>query len=104
MNKQWQSNVVFHTYYLQLKRVIKAEPCMTSNTLQRFQPLMNFCTDQHFIYITAQADEHKEQLQLYYKLTEEDLEEITKNWSAYLLIPTDPIEMYDPNNPKTTHK
>jgi hypothetical protein len=36
MNKQWQSNDVFHTYYLQLKRDIKVEPRMTLNTLQRF--------------------------------------------------------------------
>jgi hypothetical protein len=36
MNKQWQSNVVFHTYYLQLKRAIEVEPHMTLNTLQRF--------------------------------------------------------------------
>jgi hypothetical protein len=36
MNKQWQSNVVFHTYYLQLKRAIEVEPRMTLNTLQRF--------------------------------------------------------------------
>jgi hypothetical protein len=36
MNKQWQSNIVFHTYYLQLKRAIEAEPRMTPNTLQRF--------------------------------------------------------------------
>jgi hypothetical protein len=36
MNKQWQSNVVFHTYYLQLKRAIEVEPHMTPNTLQRF--------------------------------------------------------------------
>jgi hypothetical protein len=45
MNKQWQSNTVFHTYYLQLKRAIEVEPCMTPNTLQRFQPLMKFSTD-----------------------------------------------------------
>jgi hypothetical protein len=42
------------------------------------------------------ADEHKEELQSYYKLTEEDLEEITKDWSAELLIPADPAEMSDP--------
>jgi hypothetical protein len=30
MGKQWQSNTVFHTYYLQLKRAIEAEPRMTS--------------------------------------------------------------------------
>jgi len=40
---------------------------------------MEFCTYRHFIYITAQADEHKEELQSYYKLMEEDLKEITKD-------------------------
>jgi hypothetical protein len=64
---------------------------------------MKFCTDRHFIYLTTRADEHKEQLQSYYKLTEEDLEEITKDWSADLLIPADPAEMSDPDSPETTH-
>jgi hypothetical protein len=57
---------------------------------------MKFCIDQNFIYMTSQADEHKEELQSYYKLTEEDLEQITKDWSTDLLIPTDPVEMSDP--------
>jgi hypothetical protein len=30
---------------------------------------------------------------------EEDLEEITKNSSPYLLIPTEPTEMFDPESP-----
>jgi hypothetical protein len=50
------------------------------------------------------ANEHKEQLHLYYKLTEEDLEEITKDWSANLLILVDPVEMFDPDSPETMHK
>jgi hypothetical protein len=62
MNKKWQSNVVFHTYYNQLKTSIQSEPRMTPNTLHRFRPLMNFSDDRHFIYITARADEHKKQL------------------------------------------
>jgi hypothetical protein len=41
---------------------------------------------------------------LYYKLTEEDLQEITKDWLTDLLIPADPVEMSDPNNPDTMHK
>jgi hypothetical protein len=53
MNKQWQSNVVFHTYYDQLKRAIQSEPRMTLNTLHRFWPLMKFNADRHFIYITV---------------------------------------------------
>jgi hypothetical protein len=43
---------------------------------------MKFSVDHHFIYITVRGDEHKQQLQSYYKLTEDDLEEITKEWST----------------------
>jgi hypothetical protein len=88
--KQFQSNTVFHTYYLQLKRDIESIPPITLNTLHRFNPLVKFHADKHFIYITARKDEHKEVLQSYYKLIEEDLEEITKEWPPELLIPIDP--------------
>jgi hypothetical protein len=64
---------------------------------------MKFNAYRHFIYITVRFDEHKEQLQSYYKLTEEDLEEITKDWSTYLLISADPVEMSDSYRPKTVH-
>jgi hypothetical protein len=57
---------------------------------------MKFRTDQHFTYITEHADESKEELQSYYKLTEEDIEKITKVWLAKLLILVDPIELSDP--------
>jgi hypothetical protein len=100
MNKQWQSNVIFHTYYNQLKVAIQSEPRMTPNTLHRFRPLMKFSVDCHFIYITARTDGHKQQLQSYYKLTEEDLEEITKEWSVDLLIPANPVEMSDVDSPE----
>jgi hypothetical protein len=86
----WQSNDIFHTYYDKVKRAIRFKPCMTPNTLHQFWPLMKFNADRHFIYITACADEHKQQIHSYYKLTEEDLEDITKEWSADLLIPTNP--------------
>jgi hypothetical protein len=69
MGKQWQSNAVFHGYYLQLKRAIDSFPCMTPNTLDRFRPITKFHIDRHFIYITVCGDEHKEELQSYYKLT-----------------------------------
>jgi hypothetical protein len=70
---------------------------MTSNTLDRFMLIMNFRADRHFVYITARGDEHKEELQSYYKLTEEDLEEITKEWPAKILIPVDQEELSDPD-------
>jgi hypothetical protein len=49
---------------------------------------------------------HKEELQSYYKLTEEDLEEITKYWSTDLLIPADSAEMSDPklDSSEVAHK
>jgi hypothetical protein len=54
------------------------------------------------MYLTPCADEHHEQLQSYYKLTEEDLEEITKEWSADLLVSADPVEMSDIDSLGTT--
>jgi hypothetical protein len=106
MEKKWQSNTVFHTYYLQLKKAIEVVSRMTPNTLYRFRPLMKFRVDRHFIYITAQEDEHKEELHSYYKLTEEELKEITKDWFAELLIPTNPAEMSDPelDSSEVAHK
>jgi hypothetical protein len=62
--------------------------------------LIKFNEDCHFTYITVCVDEHKQQLQSYYKLTEEDLEQITKEWSADLLVAADPVEMSDMDSPK----
>jgi hypothetical protein len=64
---------------------------------------MKFNTDRHFIYITTQDDENKQQLQSYYKLMEEDLEEITKEWSVDLLIPADPMELSNINSLEAAH-
>ena len=65
---------------------------------------MKFSIDWHFIYITAWADEHKEQLQSYYKLTKEDLEEINKEWFISLLILSNPTEIFDLDSLGDTHK
>jgi hypothetical protein len=62
---------------------------MTPNTLHRFRPITNFHADMHFIYITTHRDEHKEELQSYYKLIEEDMEEITKEWPTKFLVPVE---------------
>jgi hypothetical protein len=106
MGKKWKSNALFHTYYLQLRRVIESFPRMTSNTLDRFKPLMKFHIDRNFIHITVCIDESKEELQYHYKLTTEDLEEIIKDWPAELLIPANPTELSDLDligNPMVTH-
>jgi hypothetical protein len=62
MGKQWQSNAMFHTQYLQLKRDIEAVPHITPNTMHMFRPFVKFHVDIHFTYITACRDEHKEVL------------------------------------------
>jgi hypothetical protein len=64
--------------------------------------LIKFSVDRHFIYLTPRVDEHQEQLQSYYKLTEEDLEEITKEWSADLLVGADPTDISDIDSPTAT--
>jgi hypothetical protein len=56
--------------------------------------------DCHFIYLTLHVDEHQEQLLSYYKLTEEDLEDITKEWSVDLLVAVDLVEILYINNPE----
>jgi hypothetical protein len=86
MVKQWKSNVVFHAYYLHLTRAIEEFPQMNLNTLHTYIPLAKFCTYCHFIYITVHRDERKEDLQSYYKLTDEDMEEITKEWPTEFLV------------------
>jgi hypothetical protein len=73
---------------------------MTSNTLNWFRPLTKFSADQHFTYITACVDERKQQLQSYYKMMEEDLEEITKDWSVDLLAPANSVDLSDIDSPK----
>jgi hypothetical protein len=60
---------------------------MTLNNLHQYRPLVKFHTDHHFIYITMCRDESKEELWYYYKLIEEDMEEITKEWPAKFLVP-----------------
>jgi hypothetical protein len=97
MSKQWQSNIVFHAYYQQLKRAIEAFQRMTPNTLHQYRPLAKFRANRHFIYIIACRDEGKEELQSYYKLTDKDMEEITKEWLAEFLVPFDSTELSDPD-------
>jgi hypothetical protein len=56
---------------------------------------VKFCTDRHFIYITACRDESKEELKPYYKMTDEYMEEITKQWPTNFLVPVEDVEFSD---------
>jgi hypothetical protein len=70
---------------------------MIPNTLHTYIPLAKFCADRHFIYITMRRDESKEELQSYYKLTDEDMEEITKEWPAEFFVPVGDAELFNPD-------
>jgi hypothetical protein len=70
---------------------------MTPCTLHQYRPLAKFCTDQHFIYITTCKDESKEELQYYYKLTDEYMEQIMKEWPIEFLVSVDDVELFDPD-------
>jgi hypothetical protein len=70
---------------------------MTPNTLHQYKQVAKFRVDGHFIYITTRRDESKEELQSYYKLTNEDMEEITKEWPVEFLIPVEDVELSDPD-------
>jgi hypothetical protein len=68
---------------------------MKPRTLHGYRLISNFHTDRHFIYITTLRDESKEELQSYYKLTDEDMEKITKECSEEFLILVDDAEISD---------
>jgi hypothetical protein len=70
---------------------------MTPNTLHQYRSLVKFHADQHFIYIIAHRDESKEELQSYYKLNNEDTEEITKEWPAKFHVPVEDAKLSNPD-------
>jgi hypothetical protein len=86
MSKQWQLNIVFHACYQLMKVSIEAFPHMTPRTLHQYRPFAKFLTNQNCVYITTCRDESKEELQYYYKITYEDVEQIAKEWTKEFLI------------------
>jgi hypothetical protein len=68
---------------------------MTPNTLHQYRPLVKFGANRHFIYITARRDESKEELQSYYNMIDEDMEEITKEWPTEFLVPVEDTKLSD---------
>jgi hypothetical protein len=70
---------------------------MTPNTLHKYMPLEKFHADRHFIYIIVHRDESKDELQSYYKLSDEYMEDITKEWSVDFPVLVEYAELSDPN-------
>jgi hypothetical protein len=95
MSKQWNLNAIFHAYYQQLKIDIESFPCMTPRTLHQYRTIAKFSVDPNFIYINARRDESKEELQSYYKLTDEDMDKIMKEWPEKFLVPVADAEISD---------
>jgi hypothetical protein len=93
--EEMHSNVVFHAYYQKLKVVIESFLHMTPHILHQYRPIAKFCADLHFVYITARKDEIKEELQSYYKMIDEDMEQIMKEWSKEFQTPVVDTELSD---------
>jgi hypothetical protein len=70
---------------------------MTPNTLHTYKLLVKFYTGRHFINITAHRDKIKEELQSYYKLIDEYMEEITKEWPTEFLVPVEKTDISNPD-------
>ena len=68
---------------------------MTPCTLHQYRPIAKFRVDRNFIYITALRDESKEELQSYYKLTDEDMEYIMKEWLEEFQAPVTGAKLSD---------
>jgi hypothetical protein len=68
---------------------------MTPCTLHQYRPIAKFRVDPHFIYITEHRDENQEELQSYYKMMDDDMEQITKEWSEEFLVPVADAELSD---------
>jgi hypothetical protein len=90
-------NAVFHGYYQQLEVSIESFSHITPRTFHQCKPLAKFHVDPHFIYMTAHKDERKEELQSYYKLKNEEMEQIMKEWPEEFQTPIDDTELSKPD-------
>jgi hypothetical protein len=93
MTKQWQSNVVFHGYYQQLKVSIKSFLHMTLHTLHQYQPIAKVPHDPHFIYITTKKMSTRKNYSHTTSWTDEDMEQITKEWPEEFLVHVTNVEL-----------
>jgi hypothetical protein len=80
---------MFHGYYQQLKVTIESFPQMTLHTLHQYRPIAKFPVDPQFISIITRRDENQEELHSYYKMMDDDMEHITKEWLEEFLVPID---------------
>jgi hypothetical protein len=86
---------MFHAYYQHLKVVIESFPCMIPHTLDKYRQVAKFQADPHFLYIIVCRDENQEDLHSYYKLTNEYMDQITKEWPEEFLVPIADAELFD---------
>jgi uncharacterized protein YsxB (DUF464 family) len=66
---------------------------MTPCTLHQYKSIAKFHVDPHFIYIIVPKDESKEELQYYYKMIDEDMEKIMKEWPEEFQTPIVDVEL-----------
>jgi len=68
---------------------------MTQCTLHQYRSIAKFHANPHFIYITTRRDENQEEFQSYYKMMDDDMEQITKEWTEEILVPVVNVDLFD---------
>ena len=71
--------MVFYYYYDQLCKAINSSPCITYEVTDTYGKVMCFATDRHDIYLQPRAQQGGYRNIGYYRMTQEDIEQVIKD-------------------------
>ena len=78
-SKQDTKNMVFYYYYGQLCKAISSSPQVTCEVTDTYGKIMCFVADRHHIYLQPQAQQGGDRHIGYYRMTQEDIEQVIKD-------------------------
>ena len=73
--------MVFYYYYDQLCKAINSSPCVTQEVTDAYGKIINFVADRHHIYLLPRAQEGNDRHISYYRMMQEDIEQVIKDQS-----------------------
>ena len=76
--RQEANNTVFYYYYNQLSKAINSSPCVTHEVTDTYGRIIHFVVDRHHIYLQPRAQEGNDRHIGYYRMTQEDIEQVIK--------------------------
>ena len=77
--KQDANNVVFYYYYEQLYKAIRISPRVTREVTDMYGKIMCLAVDWHHIYLHPRAQKGGDRHIGYYRMTQEDIEQVIKD-------------------------